>query len=108
MQVIPAAITMRTASKGLADLCRAIDGGETEFSAEALAHSDSSAVAVLIAAIRHGRQAGKAIRVTGLPASLHSLARLYGVDGLIEGDTAMPAGAVPASQASAITTGTAR
>ena len=99
MHAIPAPITMASASKGLADLCRAIDAGETEFAADALVHSDSSAVAVLLAAIRHGQERGQAIRMTGLPVALQSLARLYGVEGLIAGNVAASSGVVPTSSA---------
>ena len=97
MHTIPGPITMASASKALADLCRAIDAGETEIAAGALVRSDSSAVAVLLAAIRHGQGKGKVVRVDGLPASLQSLARVYGVEALITGNTPAPAGTVLAS-----------
>ena len=83
MYSVPAAITMANASKSLADLRRAIDGGETAVGLEALAHSDSSALAVILAAIRYAQGAGKVLRVSGMPASMQSLAKLYGVDGLV-------------------------
>lgn len=83
MYAVPAAITMDNASRSLGDLRRAIDGGETAVGLEALAHSDSSAVAVVLAALRHARASGKTLRFSGMPASLQSLAKLYGVDGLL-------------------------
>ena len=83
MYALPAAVTMANASRSLVDLQRAIDGGETEIGLAALAHSDSSAVAVLLAAQRYAGKTGKTLRVTGMPPSLRSLATMYGVDGLI-------------------------
>ena len=83
MYAVPAAVTMDNASKSLADLCRAIDGGETEIGLQALARSDSSGLAVILAAVRHAQGAGRVLRVSGMPASMQSLARLYGVEGLL-------------------------
>ncbi len=83
MYRVPAAITMNSASASLAALRTAIDAGESDVALEATEHSDSSAVAVLIAATRYAEAAGRIVRFTGLPASLHSLAKLYGVEALI-------------------------
>ena len=80
-----APITMDNASANLADSLRAIDGGETEFDLDALGRSDSSAVAVLLAAARHAHTNGKALRLTGMPEAVTSLAALYGVDALLTG-----------------------
>ena len=79
----PAAITMVNASASLAGLQRSIDAGESEIDLSAMAHSDSAAVAVLLAALRHAQQAGRSLRFVGTPAALQSLATLYGVEGLI-------------------------
>ena len=78
-------ITMNDASAALAAACRAIDGGESQFSLDTLGRSDSSAVAVLIAAKRHAEQSGKSLRWTDVPEAVASLADLYGVDGLVSG-----------------------
>ena len=75
--------TMGSASASLAALRTAIDGGESDIALDATGHSDSSAVAVLLAATRHAQEKGRTVRFTGLPASLHSLAKLYGVEALI-------------------------
>ena len=83
MYRVPAAITMNSASASLAALRTAIDGGESDIALDATEHSDSSAVAVLIAATRHAQVAGRVVRFTGLPASLQSLAKLYGVEALV-------------------------
>ncbi len=74
---------MDNASKTLADLRRAIDGGETAVGLEALAHSDSSALAVVIEAVRYAQVAGKTLHVGGMPPSMQSLAKLYGIDDLL-------------------------
>ena len=76
-------ITMNDASAALAAARRAIDGGESQFSLDTLGRSDSSAVAVLIAARRHAELGGKTLQCTDVPEAVASLARLYGVDGLI-------------------------
>ncbi len=91
MYSFPAPITMGNASASLADCMRAIDGGETEFALDALGRSDSSAVAVLLAAARHAREKGRSLRWTGMSAAVASLAKLYGVDTLLIGDQSMPA-----------------
>lgn len=90
MYSVPAAITMDNASSSLGDLRRAIDGGETVIGLASLARSDSSALAVLLAAVRHAQGAGKVLRVSGMPAPMQSLAKLYGVDTLLP--TVAPAG----------------
>jgi phospholipid transport system transporter-binding protein len=88
-------ITMDNASAALTAARRGIDDGrgddgggddgEVEFALDALVHSDSSAVAVLIAAQRHAEMAGKTLRWSAVPDAVRSLARLYGVDALIAG-----------------------
>lgn len=46
-------------------------------------HADSAALTLIFSAMRHARQAGHGIVVTGLPASLAALAELYGVSDLL-------------------------
>jgi phospholipid transport system transporter-binding protein len=50
----------------------------------ALQHFDSSALAVLLECQRMARAKGRAFAVQSLPAKLTDLARLYGVDGLLQ------------------------
>jgi len=78
-------ITMENASANLAACTAAIDAGESELGLDALAHSDSSAVAVIVAARRHAGLAGKTLRVTGVPPAVESLAKLYGVEDFVSG-----------------------
>ena len=91
MYSFPAPITMGNASASLADCIRAIDGGETEFALDGLGRSDSSAVAVLLAAARHAREKGvQPLRLTGMSEAVASLAKLYGVDALLSGREPVP------------------
>jgi phospholipid transport system transporter-binding protein len=78
-------VTMANAAQALAACSAAIDGGETVFSLDALAHSDSSAVAMLIAARRHAAERGRALTFEAIPASVASLAALYGVESFVAG-----------------------
>ena len=78
-----APIKMDNASISLAECVRAIDGGETELALDGLGSSDSSAVAVLLAAVRHAREKGMALGLIGMPEAVASLATLYGVDALL-------------------------
>jgi len=78
-----APITMGNASASLADCVKAIDGGETDLELAALEHSDSSAVAVLLAAARHAGLNGKRLRLVEMPRAVASLAKLYGVDTML-------------------------
>jgi phospholipid transport system transporter-binding protein len=80
-----APITMDNAQASLAACVAAIDAGESDFALDGLAHSDSSAVAVLIAARRHAELAGKTMRTAGAPDAVLSLAKLYGVESFVAG-----------------------
>ncbi len=50
----------------------------------ALSHFDSSALAVLLECQRMARAKGRAFAVQSLPVKLTELARLYGVEGLLQ------------------------
>ena len=50
----------------------------------ALQQFDSSALAVLLECQRMARARGRAFAVQSLPPKLNALARLYGVDGLLQ------------------------
>jgi phospholipid transport system transporter-binding protein len=56
--------------------------GVVDFSG--MRHADSAALAIVIALKRRAAAEGRALSATGLPASLHSLAVVYGVDGLLD------------------------
>lgn len=56
---------------------------EPVIDASALQDLDSAAVAVLLDCQRQAHARGKTLRVTGAPAKLGQLARLYGVEALL-------------------------
>jgi phospholipid transport system transporter-binding protein len=66
-----------SASRDQAGVMLTVDGS-------ALTHFDSSALAVLLECQRMARQRGRAFTVQSLPQRLTDLARLYGVDGLLQ------------------------
>ena len=61
----------------------AIKAGQTVFDLGSVKLADSSAVAVLLAWQRAARNSGVALSYVNLPASLKSLAALYGVDAFL-------------------------
>ena len=79
----PASITMADAGAALREGLDAISGGATEIDLSRLSAFDSSAVSALLSWQRAAAQRGAALRITGIPAGLHSLAQLYGVDALL-------------------------
>lgn len=85
---VPGPITMGNASEALTECLRAIDGGEGTLGLDALEHSDSAAVAVLLAVLRSASARGRTIALTGMPPAVTSLAALYGVDAMLSGATA--------------------
>jgi phospholipid transport system transporter-binding protein len=56
--------------------------GSVDFSA--LTRADSAALAVMIALKRRAAAQGSALSIDGVPASLRSLAVVYGVENLID------------------------
>ena len=61
----------------------AIHSGDVEFDLSGVKRLDSSAVALVLAWDRAVRARGDSLKLKGIPASLRSLAKLYGVDSLI-------------------------
>jgi phospholipid transport system transporter-binding protein len=66
----------------------AIGRGDVEFDLSGVARCDSSAVAVLLEWQRVARERGLALKVSGLPAAVVSLAGVYGVGDLLPVATA--------------------
>ena len=80
-------LTMDTAAAAL-DASRALAlpaTGVVDFSG--LTHADSAALAVMIALKRRGAVESRAITLAGVPATLTSLAVVYGVEPLLEAAT---------------------
>lgn len=84
------ALTMQNATVALRQGIAAIDAGQTVFDLAGVSAADSSAVAVLLEWQRAARHAGRALAFTNLPASLKSLAALYGVDAFLVATPADP------------------
>jgi len=77
------ALTMDTAAQGLAE-SRSMSlpsSGVVDFAA--MKHADSAALAVMIALKRRGAAEGRPIEIAGVPATLSSLAVVYGVESLL-------------------------
>ncbi|AXK39190.1 STAS domain-containing protein [Crenobacter cavernae] len=78
-------LTMKECAGLTLPLARAArEGGEVDLAAVSVA--DSAALALLLDARRTSIDAGRALAFCNLPAGLVSLARLYGVEALLERD----------------------
>ena len=81
---LPERVTMSEARATLARLQPLLAAAdEPVIDASALQDLDSAAVAVLLDCQRQAHARGKTLRVTGAPAKLGQLARLYGVEALL-------------------------
>ncbi|MEN3366099.1 MAG: phospholipid transport system transporter-binding protein [Burkholderiales bacterium] len=76
-------LTVNNAKSVLEAGLGAIRSSETQFDLADVAVVDSAAVATLLAWQRAARQLGKTLNFSNIPANLHSLAELYGVDSLL-------------------------
>ena len=85
---LPARLTLAEARAAAVDLgsriAAAPAGDVLVLDAGALGQFDSSALAVLLECQRMARANGRAFAVQHLPPKLTELARLYGVDGLLQ------------------------
>ena len=89
---LPATATLEEAA-ALADglpQALAASAGVLRVDASALKSFDSSTLALLLQAQRLAQAAGRGFEVTGMPAQLVDLARLYGVDSLLSLSPAAP------------------
>lgn len=83
---LPATATLDEAAALAATLPAAMaDGGSgpVQIDASALKSFDTSAIALLLQARRLAHEAGRGVEITGVPAKLAELARLYGVEELL-------------------------
>lgn len=83
MSFAPTTITMSDAATALRDGVEAIRRGMTTIDLTQLTHFDSSAVSTLVAWQRAAAEKNVSLQLVGMPAGLHSLAQLYGVDILL-------------------------
>lgn len=86
MRIEATAITMENAAALVDAGVAAIAGGDTQFDLSAVGNVDSAAVALLLAWQRAARAHGKSLTLIGVPKGLTSLARLYGVESLLDGE----------------------
>ena len=81
---LPERVTMAEARATLARLRPLLAAAdEPVIDASALVDLDTAAVALLLDCQRQAQAHGRALRVTGAPAKLGQLARLYGVEALL-------------------------
>ena len=83
MRIDATDIGMNNAAQVAAGGIDAIRAGDSAFDLSAVRTCDSSAVAVVLAWQREAQERGTALRLSGLPAGLVSLATVYGVAPLI-------------------------
>ncbi len=83
---LPASVTMHDASAALRSIQAALAAGDgrLEIDASALAEVDTAAVALLLHARRLAQARGGSLTLTHAPEKLMALARLYGVESLLE------------------------
>jgi len=79
-------ITNANAGELLPEGAAAIARGEFEFDLSAVTEVDSAAVALLLEWQRQAVARGRRLALRGVPADVVSLARLYGVDALLDLD----------------------
>ena len=82
---LPATVTLQEASALVRSVEAALAAGDAPLVIDAsmLGTFDTSLISVLLHSRRLAQAAGRAITVTGAPAQLAQLARLYGVDELL-------------------------
>ncbi len=94
MLPLPDTVTLREAQDTLRLLSQTLqrDGGDLlTVDASSLRNFDSAVLAVLLECRRLAHAFGKRFAVHGAPAKLTSLAKLYGVDGLLSLDETVTA-----------------
>ncbi len=77
------ALTFQTARAALAQGEAAIAAGATVFDLAGVQTADSSGVALMLAWQRRASNAGRTLGFVNVPANLHTLAAVYGVDALL-------------------------
>lgn len=77
------ALTFQTARAALEQGCAAIAAGETVFDLGGVKNADSSGVALMLAWLRKAQAKGQRLTFINVPQNLDTIARLYGVDGLL-------------------------
>ncbi len=84
MKIAATSITNANAGELLAEGAAAIARGEFDFDLSAVTEVDSAAVALLLEWQRQAVARGGRLALSGVPADIASLAKLYGVDALLD------------------------
>jgi phospholipid transport system transporter-binding protein len=84
MRLDSTSITNANAGELLQAGSAAIARGDLDFDLSAVTEVDSAAVALLLEWQRQAIARGDRLRLAGVPADIASLARLYGVDSLLD------------------------
>jgi phospholipid transport system transporter-binding protein len=84
MNIEATSITNANAGELLAEGSAAIARGDLSFDLTSVTEVDTAAVALLLEWQRQAIARGGRLVLTGVPADIASLARLYGVDGLLD------------------------
>ena len=80
---IDGAVTVDSVGGLLRDLQPRLAGNIDTLDFSAVETADSAALALIFSAMRYAQQAGRTLTLVGLPASLTTLADLYGVSELL-------------------------
>jgi phospholipid transport system transporter-binding protein len=80
---ITGAVTVDSVGGLLRELRPRLAGAVTTLEFSAVETADSAALALIFSAMREARQGGRTLACSGLPASLVTLAELYGVSALL-------------------------
>jgi phospholipid transport system transporter-binding protein len=86
MKIAAASITNANAASVLAEGAAAIERGDLAFDLGAVAEVDTAAIALLLEWQRLAQARGGRLALSGVPADIASLAKLYGVDRLLDLD----------------------
>lgn len=73
------AVTVDTAGQVLRELQPALERGVNTLDFSGVESADSAAIALIFSAMRQARTAGRTLTCVGVPASIRTLAELYGV-----------------------------
>jgi len=83
MRIAATSITNASAGELLGEGLAAIGRGDLEVDLAAVTEVDTAAIALLLEWQRQAAASGGRLRLSGVPADIASLAKLYGVDGLL-------------------------
>lgn len=82
---VPERLEIASIREVLAQARRAIAARQLTFDFTGVRHVDSSALAFILTCQREAGRQGVRLVCSHLPANLHSLARLYGVEAFLDG-----------------------